>query len=63
MDQYAERCGYADNVLLYEDFLAYMTALDFEYLAVMHEEISKKTKAAESKSNRAPATQPKRSKW
>lgn len=59
IDQFAERHGYTDNVLTYEDFTCYMHALDSEYLSVIGEEIEKKTKQAESKGK----SEPKRSQW
>lgn len=62
IDQYAERHGYTQDVLLYEDFIAYVTAIDLEYLAVINEETQRKQQEAESK-GKAQAKQPKRSNW
>jgi hypothetical protein len=49
IDHYAERQGYTQDVLIYEDFIAYIHALDAEYLAVVQEEMSRKQKEAENK--------------
>ncbi len=62
IDQYAERQGYADNVLTYEDFICYTHALDSEYLSVMSEEIEKQQKQAESK-GKSKSREPSRSNW
>ena len=62
MDQYAERNGYTSNVLLYEDFMSYVRALDEEYLNVVSEEMARKQKQAESE-GKSQASAPKRSKW
>lgn len=62
IDQYAERHGYTQDVLLYEDFMAYVTAIDIEYLAVINEETQRKQQEAENK-GKAQAKQPKRSNW
>lgn len=49
LDQFATRNGYAADVVLYEDFMAYMMALDSEFIKVTSEEIEKKQKQAEAK--------------
>ena len=59
IDQYAERHAYTQDVLLYEDFIAYVTAIDLEYLAVINEETQRKQQEAESK-GKAQAKQPRR---
>jgi len=52
IDQFAERNGYANNILVYEDFIAFIQALDHEYLTVMNEETEKMTRKAEAQSGR-----------
>jgi hypothetical protein len=52
VDQYATRFGYNDDVIVYEDFLAYISALDAEFLKVMGEEIARKQKQAEKQRSR-----------
>lgn len=41
MDQFADRHGFIEDVILYEDFMDYMVAMDSEYTAVCREEILK----------------------
>lgn len=48
LDQFAARNGYADDVVLYEDFMSYMMALDSEFIKVTGEEIERKQKQAEA---------------
>ena len=60
IDHYADRHGYTQDILIYEDFMAYIHALDIEYLDVVNEEMQANQKAAESKGK---AQAPTRSKW
>jgi phosphoketolase len=52
LDQYATRYGYDEDIVIYEDFMAYMSALDAEFLKVVGEEIERKQKQAEQKRSR-----------
>jgi len=49
IDSYAQRHGFGDDEVAYDDFVAFVTAMDEEYLLVQHEQAEARSSGGSSR--------------